>query len=198
MEQPPSQGAGQAGNELREDAKQIGSTAASRLHSEVDARKGDAVGQARSVSSAIENAAGQLDEGAPAWLRSAFQQGAQQIQRLADTLEQKDSRAILSDIQSFARERPGTFLAACAATGFAAARVLKAGAEQQAGGSRELVPAGGQPQGASFAAASQPAGGAQGAGFIGSANRAPAGQDPLILGSDDASGGRGGGQGGYQ
>jgi ElaB/YqjD/DUF883 family membrane-anchored ribosome-binding protein len=133
MQQPPSQsaseGIGAAASELRSDAQQIGSTAANRLHSEVDSRKSGAAEQAKSVSSAIQRAAGELDEGAPAWLKSAFQQGADQIQRFADTLEQKDSRQILSEVQSFARERPGTFLAACAAAGFAASRILKAGGE---------------------------------------------------------------------
>jgi hypothetical protein len=135
-QQPPPQqqntGAGGAAGELRSDAQQIGSKAADRLHSEVDARKGTAATQAKSVSKAVQYAAGQLDDSAPAWLRSAFQQGADQIQRFAETLEQKDSRQILDEMQSFARQRPGLFLGACAAAGFAASRVFKAGGERQA------------------------------------------------------------------
>jgi hypothetical protein len=135
MQQPPTQqhqtpGASGTAEELRSDAQQIGSKAAERLHSEVDARKGDAATQAKSVSNAIQSAAGQLDDGAPAWLRSAFQQGADQIQRFAETLEQKDSRQILDEVQSFARQRPGLFLGACVAAGFAASRLFKAGGEQ--------------------------------------------------------------------
>jgi hypothetical protein len=132
--QPPSQqqGAGGAAGELKSDAKQIGSKAAERLHSEVDARKGEAATQAKSVSSAIQNAAGQLDGSAPAWLRSAFEQGAEQIRRFATTLEQKDSRQIFDEVQTFARQRPALFLGACAAAGFVATRIFKAGGEQQA------------------------------------------------------------------
>ena len=133
VQQPPTQQQTTgAGGELRSDAQQIGSKAADRLHSEVDARKGSAATQARSVSTAIHSAAGQLDDNAPAWLRSAFRQGAEQVQRFADTLEQKDSRAILDEVQSFARQRPALFLGACAAVGFAASRLFKAGGEQQA------------------------------------------------------------------
>lgn len=132
MQQPPNQDGGTA-SALRSDAQQLGSTAASRIHSEVDARKGTAVTQAQSVSTAISQAAEGLDESAPDWLKSAFRQGAQQIQRLAETIERKDSRQLMSDAQAFARNNPGTFLAACAAVGFAAARVLKAGSEQQRG-----------------------------------------------------------------
>ncbi|HYW17231.1 MAG TPA: hypothetical protein VE891_13900 [Allosphingosinicella sp.] len=130
MQQPPNQDGGTA-SALRSDAQQLGSTAASRLHSEVDARKETAVNQAQSVSAAISQAAEGLDESSPDWLKSAFRQGAQQIQRLADSVEQKDSRQLMRDAQDFARNNPGTFLAACAAIGFAAARVLKAGGEQQ-------------------------------------------------------------------
>ena len=49
-----SQGSGVSGaaNELKADAQQLSSKAASRLHSEVDARKGTAVNQARTVCTA--------------------------------------------------------------------------------------------------------------------------------------------------
>ena len=131
MQQSSTQGTDGAAGELRSDAQQLTSKAANRVHSEVDARKGTAAEQAKSVSNAIQTAAGQLDDTAPTWLKSAFQQGADQIQRFADTIEQKDSRQILNDVQSFARERPALFLGACAAAGFAAARIFKAGGEQQ-------------------------------------------------------------------
>jgi hypothetical protein len=115
------------GNELLSDAKDVGTFAVNRLHSELDARKGDAATQVKSVSSAIEQAAGGLDQNAPTWLKSAFEQGAQQVQKFADTLEQKDSRQLVNDVSEFARASPGTFLGACAAAGFAAARIFKAG-----------------------------------------------------------------------
>ncbi|HEX8415608.1 MAG TPA: hypothetical protein VF637_17265 [Sphingomicrobium sp.] len=145
MQQPPTQQsdiAAGAGSELRSDARQLGSSAANRLHGEVDSRKSQAADQAKSVSSAIHKAAGELDQSTPAWLTSAFRQGADQVQRFADTIEQKDSRQLRRDAQDFARNNPGTFLAACAAAGFAAARIFKAGGEQQStrqftGGSQE-------------------------------------------------------------
>ncbi|MDQ3246339.1 MAG: hypothetical protein M3Q52_05520 [Pseudomonadota bacterium] len=118
-----------ATSELRSDAKQLGSTAVNRVHSEIDARKGTAATQAKSVSSAIDRAAGELDDSAPQWLQSAFRQGAEQVQRFADTIEQKDSRQLVDEISNFARNSPGTFLAGCAAAGFAAARIFKAGAD---------------------------------------------------------------------
>ena len=122
------------GSEIRSDVDKLSTSASNRVHSELDSRKGAAAEQAKSVSSAFQRAAGELDDGAPQWLKSAFQQGAQHVRRFADTLEQKDSRAILNDIQAMARNNPGAFLAGCAAVGFAAARVLKAGASESSMG----------------------------------------------------------------
>ncbi len=128
--QPQSETASGVGNELLSDAKDVGSTAVNRLHSELDARKGDAATQAKSVSTAIEQAAGNLDPNAPGWLKSAFEQGAQQVQKFASSLDQKDSRQLVSDVSDFARNSPGTFLAGCAAAGFAAARIFRAGSSE--------------------------------------------------------------------
>lgn len=141
--QPQSENGGGAASELRSDARHLGETAANRVHSALDERKGTAASQARSVSTAFERAGSELDD-APQWLKSAFSQGAQQIQRFADTLEQKDSRQILNEVQNFARERPGAFLATCAAAGFAAARLFKAGGEAASSSSTESF---GQQQG---------------------------------------------------
>ena len=79
------------------------------------------------MSATIERAAEGLDANAPAWLKSALQQGAQKVQQLADTLDQNDSRQIVDQVNDFAKNSPGTFLGACAAAGFAAARIFKAG-----------------------------------------------------------------------
>ena len=124
--QPESDTAKPVGAELLSDAKNIGTSAANRLHSEVDARKGDAVTQVQAVSSTIQRAAEELDTNAPTWLKSALEQGAQQVKSFADTLDQNDSRQMVAQVTDFAKRSPVTFLGACAAVGFAAARVFKA------------------------------------------------------------------------
>lgn len=118
------------GGEMLSDAKNVGASAVNRLHSEVDARKGDAVTQAQAVSAAVGQAAQGLDDNAPTWLKSALEQGAQQIQKFAGTIDQKDSRQLVNDVNDFARNSPATFLTACAAAGFAAARIFKAGGNE--------------------------------------------------------------------
>lgn len=132
------------GNELLSGAKDVGTSAVNRIHSEIDDRKGDAVNQVKSVSTAIKQVSDGLDQNAPSWLKSAVEQGAQQVQKFADTLEHTDSRELMSQVSSFARTSPGTFLAACAAVGFAGARIFKAGSSSNA--PTQLGPVGDSPQ----------------------------------------------------
>jgi hypothetical protein len=139
--QPPPEQSGDLRNELRDDAQKLTSSATERLHSEAEQRKGPAVEQARSVASALDRAAQDLGGGqSPAWLKSLFEQGAAQIQRLADTVEQKDSRELIDDIRQMARTNPTTFLATCAAAGFAASRIFRA---EPAPSTASSTPAGG-------------------------------------------------------
>jgi hypothetical protein len=132
MDTSSQAGDGSLRDELRSDASAVTSSTKQRLHSELDSRKGDAATQAKSLSSALDAAANELSD-SPSWLRSAFQHGAQTLQRFADTIEHKDSRQLTRDVQQMAREHPATFLAGCAMAGFAGARVLKAGAEDTHG-----------------------------------------------------------------
>lgn len=120
---------GELRQELRDDAKNLAGTAKDRLHGEVDSRKGEAITQVHSLSSALGETAQKLGDDSPSWLRSALEQGAQSLEQFAKTVEQKDSRALGRDAQRLARENPGTFLAGCTLAGFIAARVFKAGAE---------------------------------------------------------------------
>lgn len=113
--------------ELRGDAQKVGGATSERLQSEADARKGAAAEQAKSLSSALEKVAGEMGDDTPNWLKSAFSQGAQSLSQLADTVDQQDSRQLLAKVSGFARDNPATFLAGCAALGFAAARVFRAG-----------------------------------------------------------------------
>jgi hypothetical protein len=128
-------GPGGVGNELKQDAGRLGGAAADRLSSEAEAHKGEIASQARSVSGALQKAAGELGGGdSPDWLRSSLRQGADTLQRLADSIEHKNPRELLDDLNALGRDHPGAFLGACAVAGFAAARVFKAGAAGAASG----------------------------------------------------------------
>lgn len=120
--------------ELRNDAKSLGDAARSRVQSEMDGRKGVAAKQVKSAASALENAAGGLDDDSPEWLRSALRSGSQALQRMADSVEGKSSQELIGDVQRMARNNPALFLGLCAVAGFAAVRVMKASSTSGAGG----------------------------------------------------------------
>lgn len=123
----------QVRDELKHDAQRLKDTAGQRAKQEVETRKGEAVRVAGSASSALQNAAGELenDPDAPQWLSTAMQKAASQIERLAGEIENRSVDDLGREVSRFAREHPAAFLAASAATGFAAARMLRAGADKK-------------------------------------------------------------------
>lgn len=161
--------AGGPGNELKQDAASLSNVAGERLRSEAQSHKGNIATQARSVANALEKAAGELGgQETPDWLRSSFRQGAQTLQRLADSVENKDLRELLDEVNALARAHPhpGAFLGACALAGFAVARVLKAGTAGAASPQRYL--AGPGAQGGAVSGTSQAGAWPVGAGGAGS------------------------------
>ena len=119
--------------EVSEDASRLKDTAEQRARQEAETRKGQAAQVAGSASSAFDTAASELerDDNAPDWLSSAMRQAAGSIDRVASEMEGRDVNEIGQQVARFARTNPGSFLAASAAAGFAAARVLRAGAEHR-------------------------------------------------------------------
>ncbi|VWX50737.1 hypothetical protein [Novosphingobium sp. 9U] len=130
MQNQDNRAGGGLRDELSEDTGRLTGAAADRLRSEADSRKGEVADQARAVSSALGSVADGLGSDAPSWVKSALEKGARSIEQLAQSVEGKDSRELMRDVQQFARQRPGSFLAGCALLGFAASRVFKAGGTQ--------------------------------------------------------------------
>jgi len=121
------------GNELRQDAGRLKNSVGARARQEAESRKGEAVQVAGSASAALNSAAENLERNpdAPDWMASALQQAARQIDRLAGHVDGRNIDDLGREVAQFARANPGAFLAASAAAGFAAARVLRAGAGKQ-------------------------------------------------------------------
>lgn len=126
--QSPSTHSNDVGGGLPDDAQRLKDTAAERINREVETRKAPVVDQVRSMSSALDSVAQQLSDGGQTlgWIRSLFEQGAVHMSRLAEVVEQRDSRQLLNELRTVARNNPATYLAGCAAAGFAASRVLRA------------------------------------------------------------------------
>ena len=119
--------------ELKADAGRLKDTAKDRVRDEADKRKSQATRTARSASDALEKAASELerDDDAPSWLSSAFRETAKGIDSFAGKVEGRSPDQMGREVSQFARQHPGSFLAASALVGFAAARFLRAGADYQ-------------------------------------------------------------------
>lgn len=132
----PAASAGQqsgVAEEMKHDADRLKDTVGTRAKQEAENRKGQVTHVAGSASTALNTAAQDLRENpdVPDWMASALQQTARKIESLASHVDGRSIDQLGRDISEFARRNPGTFLAASAATGFAAARVMRAGADKK-------------------------------------------------------------------
>src|SRR5215216_781525 len=76
---------------------------------------------------------GRVDEAGP--VGDYVRKAGQQVGRLADHLDQRGMEGVVTDVQDFARRKPGVFLLGCAAAGFATGRLIRGGAASSAGSS---------------------------------------------------------------
>jgi len=122
----------QAKEELKQDAETLKQSAGEQADQQAREGRDQAVGSARATASAIDKAADELrrDENAPDWLASMLSSISNQVQQVASELDGKEPREMMRSVEDFGRRKPGIFLAASAAAGFAAGRYLRAGAEQ--------------------------------------------------------------------
>ena len=111
--------------ELGEDAAHLGESLKGRAAQKAETGKDAALGIAGSASGALGAAADDLRDNpdAPEWMAKGLQQVARQIDRVAGDLQGRSLEDMTREAARFARENPGTFLAAAAAAGFAAARL---------------------------------------------------------------------------
>lgn len=99
--------------------------ALNRLQAEADSRKGVVSEQLKQVSNALGGIGGQGSE-TPQWLSNGVGQATQLIDRIADSVENRNSAELVEDVRGFARANPALFLGAFALAGFVAVRVLAA------------------------------------------------------------------------
>lgn len=129
----PQDSHSEVADELRHDAGRLKDSLGARAKQEAESRKGQAAQVAGSASSALDTAARDLRDNpeAPEWMASALQQAARRIESLASHVDGRNIDELGDEVAEFARRNPGTFLAASAAAGFAAARVLRAGVDRK-------------------------------------------------------------------
>ena len=118
---------------VTDHAREVGAEAAEQARDLVSDTRRELRAQAQEQSARVATLLGELsdqmksmaDAGEPGAARDIVAQLADRTRGFADRLEHGGLDRMLDDARSFARNRPGTFLAAAAATGFVAARLVR-------------------------------------------------------------------------
>ncbi|MGR6968135.1 hypothetical protein ACU639_00670 [Streptomyces cynarae] len=145
--QTAEQEAAKTADQARQAAGEVVSTAGEQARTVVDQAKAQAGGMARDLRGrVVEQADTQTRRGAGAvrqWAdelsaladraeedsptKNVVAQAAERGRRAADYLDRRGAEGLVSDVQDFARRRPGLFLGGALLAGFTAGRLAKAG-----------------------------------------------------------------------
>jgi hypothetical protein len=135
--------ASQVKDTATEQARQVKDEVASQARGLVDQAKTELRDQSRSqadqAAQAIRRVGDQaeaLAEGRPqdaGAVADYVRQGGEKARQVAKRLDERGIDGVLSDVQDFARRKPGVFLLGCAAAGFAAGRLIRGGTASSGG-----------------------------------------------------------------
>jgi len=136
---PPSMGgegseARSQARELKQDASEAYEESKHRAEEFAQEQKQRVCENLNSASSAIHQAAQKLREDHHDQMARYGDIAADEISRIAQRLESRDSKGLLSELEDFGKRRPGAFLAVAMLGGVALGRVLRnagAGESQQ-------------------------------------------------------------------
>ena len=123
-----SQEVAQQGQQKASEAAEQGREKAA---GQLDTRKEQAAGQIEGISRALRQTSEQLREQDQGSIGRYAEQGADQADRLANFLHEKEGDELIGEIEDFARNRTAVFLGGAFLVGVAAARFLKSSAGQR-------------------------------------------------------------------
>lgn len=116
--------AAQVGTEVKEQGKDLAHEARSQLRDQAQSQTGQIAGKLREIGDEIRALADGRPEQATN-VRSYAEQAAGKISDLAGHVESRGFDGVIDDVKSFARRRPGAFLAGTAVAGFAVGRLFR-------------------------------------------------------------------------
>ena len=126
-------GAGRTGSVVRDAKNAIGEAAEglkARAVGAMDERKGTAAQTLGTVAGAMRGAARDLHQGEVAALGTYAESAADQLDKVAGYLREKDLKGLTRDAETFARRHPEVFLGGAFLAGILAARFLKSSRPQ--------------------------------------------------------------------
>jgi hypothetical protein len=129
-------------SEAKSSAQDLLSQAKSGLSSQAGTQQQKAAEGIRTISSQLQSMADAPDQ--PGIASDLIRQAADRTSSIASWVENKDAASLLNEVQTFARNKPGTFLLLAAGAGILAGRLtrgLTAGAAGSQSGSAQSLPA---------------------------------------------------------
>jgi hypothetical protein len=95
-----------------------------------EAGKDQASQQVAATADTVRQSAEQLRDRQQTWLADLIDRGAEQLDRVSETLRSNDLQGLLNQLDSFARRQPALFAGASMIAGFALARMARVALDQ--------------------------------------------------------------------
>ncbi len=121
LKQPVSEMAQQA----QQAAVRIAQQARHQIAGQLDAQKGRLADGMNGIGEVLEETSRQLNEKGQPTISSYTHAAAAQLQEWSDFLRSQELQDLATQVESFARSKPGLFIGGLLLTGFLAARFLK-------------------------------------------------------------------------
>ena len=115
--------AGQVTAEAGRQVRQLVGQAQSELSTQAQAQQEKLAGGLRSVAQQLRSMANNSDQ--PGVATDLAHQAADKAHQVASWLDDRDPRSVLDEVRSYARRRPGTFLAIALGAGLVAGRLTR-------------------------------------------------------------------------
>ncbi len=119
----------QVTSEVARQASDLVNNAQGQVKEQAHAQQQKLAGSLRSLSDELSSMSSRAEQ--PGLATDLAREAAQHTGTAAQWLEDREPGAVLGEVSSFARRRPGTFLAAAAGIGFLAGRLTRGLKEQQ-------------------------------------------------------------------
>jgi type VI protein secretion system component VasK len=144
---PPDSTAGQAKEQVKEQAGQVkeqaqkaGGQAKDKLRGQVDQRSTQAGERVGATAQDVRSVAEELRRQGKDQPAKLAEQAADRVERVGGYLKESDADRILRDVEDFGRSRPWAIALGGLVLGFAASRFLKASSTQRYQESRQPLP----------------------------------------------------------
>ncbi len=126
----------------QEKAAEVAGQGREKAKGQIATQKERASGELQGIARALQSTGEQLREQNQDSVGRYADQAAEQVERLSNFLDEKDSEQLLNEVEDFARQSPAVFLGGAFLAGVAAARFLKSSAGQTGDLKEELKQAG--------------------------------------------------------